>query len=284
MILYFSATGNTRFIASMLAQHLEDEALNLLPGIRSGDVSAIHSEKPFVICAPTYVCEMPRFLAAYLRRLPLTGSREVYFIFTSGGYAGISGVLARRLVEKKGMVYRGHAEFIMPRNYIANDTYPELDRAEIEHRIIRSANRLPAVAETIRRGGRLKARHVWLLETLITVPFNPVWCRIKQPTAPFQVGERCIACGLCARLCPLNAIQIIHGKPLWTKESCAHCMSCIQNCPEEAIEYGSITGRKQRYLFKKYRYVLEDGGGEAHEEPSGKRTAGPAGDQCGGTR
>jgi hypothetical protein len=37
-------------------------------------------------------------------------------------------------------------------------------------------------------------------------------------------------------------------------------MSCIQNCPEEAIDYGIITQQKKRYLFQKYRYVLEGNG------------------------
>jgi ferredoxin len=257
MVLYFSATGNTRYIADNLAGLLDDTSLNLLPRIRNRDFSAIHSEKPFVICAPTYVCEMPRFLAAYLKKIPLTGSRDVWFIFTSGGYAGCSGVLAKKLVRKKKMLFRGYTEFKMPRNYIANNWYPELERVEIERRISDSSKKLSEVAEAIRNRGRLKSRHVWLSEKITTVPFNPVWCRFKQPTVPFHAKASCISCGRCVQLCPVKAITMVNGKPLWTKESCAHCMSCIQNCPVEAIEYGNVTQSKKRYLFQKYRYVLE---------------------------
>ena len=126
MGLFFSATGNTEFIARQLALKLGDECLNLLDRVKKNDHTVIHSEKPFIICAPVYVCEMPRFLAKYLKEQTFTGSRDVYFVFTSGGYAGISGILAKGIVKKKKMNYLGHAEFKMPRNYVANDHYPML--------------------------------------------------------------------------------------------------------------------------------------------------------------
>jgi len=255
MILYFSATGNTRFIAERLATLLGDETLNLLDRIKRGDYAPLHSEKPFIICAPTYVCEMPRFFADYLRKTPLTGSRDAFFIFTSGGYCGISGVLAKNIMRKKGLRYMGCAELTMPRNYIANDHYPELEIPEIKQRIRTASGEIDAIAAAIRNGERLKSRHVWLFEVLVTLPFNPVWYRYKQGVGDFHATDRCVGCGKCARLCPLNVIELVDGKPVWNGKGCAHCMSCIQNCPTEAIEYGERTQRKRRYRFDKYRYA-----------------------------
>ena len=54
MIIYFSATGNTRFVAEELAAKTGDTSLNLLKKIRENDFSAITSDKPFVICVPAY--------------------------------------------------------------------------------------------------------------------------------------------------------------------------------------------------------------------------------------
>ena len=142
MVLFFSATGNTEFIARQLALKLGDECLNLLDRVKKNDHTVIHSEKPFIICAPVYVCEMPRFLAKYLKEQTFTGSRDVYFVFTSGGYAGISGILAKGIVKKKKMNYLGHAEFRMPRNYVANDHYPMLPYDQIKERILNSARQL----------------------------------------------------------------------------------------------------------------------------------------------
>lgn len=251
MVLYFSATGNTRFIAKEVAKGLDDDCIDLLPLIKKGGGQTLRSDKPFVICAPVYVCEMPRFLASFLRKQILEGNKDVYFIFTSGGYAGISGTLAGSIIRHKNMNYMGHAEFKMPRNYIISESYPLLEEDEILERIRDSKSRIPQVVETIRNGGRLKARYVFLLEKAVTLPFNPIWVKYRQPAEDFYATDKCIGCGACVKLCPLNNIELSEGRPVWT-DSCAHCMACIGNCPVEAIEYGDITKTKYRYTFIKY--------------------------------
>lgn len=256
MVLYFSATGNTEYIAEALAKQLNDTCVNLLDRVKNQDHSDLYSDKPFVICAPVYVCEMPRFLSKYLKAQTFSGSRDVYFIFTSGGYCGISGPLAKGIFRKKKMNYRGHAEIKMPRNYVANDTYPMLSPEEIEARILNARGQIPSIAAAIREGKKLTARHVWLFETLITVPFNPVWCKFKLRADDFFATDKCVGCGKCAKLCPLNNISLEAGKPVWGSQ-CTHCMACIGNCPTQAIEYGTITQSKEQYNFGKYRHVAE---------------------------
>ena len=255
MILYFSATGNTRFIAEELAARLGDETLNLLKRIRSKDYSPVRSDKPFVICVPVYVCEIPSFINELIRHTPFEGNKDVYFVFTSGGYSGICSSQAKRLAKKKGLNYMGSADFKMPRNYIANNTYPELSTEEIRRRIEDSNKLIPEIAELIYGNQKLvkRSKHVWLFELVITLPFTPVWTRIKQGVKKFRVSDKCIGCKKCANLCPVNVIKPDEkGRPVWDASMCAHCMSCIQNCPVEAIEYGDITPSKKRYTFDRY--------------------------------
>jgi len=257
MVLYFSATGNTRFIAEELAKRLGDESLDLLKRIKEKDYSPIRSEKPFVICVPVYVCEMPSFINELIRSTPFEGNGNVYFVFTSGGYSGICSTLAKRMVRKKGLNNMGAADFKMPRNYIANDTYPELTTEEIKRRIEESYKLIPEIADLISNGQKLvkRSKHVWLFELIITLPFTPVWTRIRQGVKKFRASDKCIGCKKCARLCPLNVIKPDeNGRPVWDAKMCAHCMSCIQNCPVEAIEYGDVTSTKKRYTFDRYDF------------------------------
>ena len=256
MVLFFSATGNTEFIARQLALKLGDGCLNLLDRVKRGDHSPIHSEKPFIICAPVYVCEMPRFLAKYLKEQTFSGSKDVYFIFTSGGYCGISGILAKRMFRKKKMNYLGHAEFRMPRNYVASDAYPMLEAEQVKERILDSYRKIDTVVSDIRAGRKLKARHVFLFETIITVPFNPVWSKLKYQTRDFHSTDKCIGCGKCVKVCPLNNISLKDGRPIWGND-CTHCMACIGNCPTEAIVFGNITQTKEKYRFQRYAYVVQ---------------------------
>ncbi len=118
------------------------------------------------------MCEPPRFLTDYLRKTPLVGNQDAYFVFTSGGYSGISAFLARRLARKKHLHYRGSADFKMPRNYLISTHYPPLEKEEIEARIRGCAAKLPETADTIRHGETLRSRHIWLWEKLVTLPLR----------------------------------------------------------------------------------------------------------------
>lgn len=196
-------------------------------------------------------------MAKYLKEQSFSGSKEVYFIFTSGGYAGISGMLAKRIFKKKKMIYRGHAEFKMPRNYVISGAYPMLPKEEVETRLTAAYQQLDKVTTDILSGNKLKARHVFLFETIITIPFNPIWCKRKFTAKDFFVKESYIGCGKCEKLCPLNNINVVNGKPVWS-DKCTHCMACIANCPVKAIEYGDITKDKEAYTLGQYKSFVKE--------------------------
>ncbi|TRO52054.1 NADH-quinone oxidoreductase subunit I [Candidatus Bathyarchaeota archaeon] len=52
--------------------------------------------------------------------------------------------------------------------------------------------------------------------------------------------EKCISCGLCARDCPAQAIELIEvsGKrmPHFYLDRCIFCYLCAEGCPREAIK------------------------------------------------
>lgn len=132
-----------------------------------------------------------------------------------------------------------------------------LGKEETEKRILDSYRQLDTVVSDIQTGKKLKARHVFLFETLVTVPFNPIWCKYKLKAKDFYAKDSCMGCGKCEKLCPPNNIKIAENKPVWG-DQCTHCMACIGNCPTEAIEYGNITQDKEPYNFGKYNYVVKE--------------------------
>ena len=60
---------------------------------------------------------------------------------------------------------------------------------------------------------------------------------------------RCIGCGKCEKLCPLNNITLQNARPVWGT-NCTQCMACICYCPTRAIEYGKKSAGKPRYHFE----------------------------------
>lgn len=258
MIMYFSATGNSRFVAKTLAKLLDDEAVDLMKRMHNGDTSPLASDKPFVLCAPVYVDGLPLPIYRHLKDTPLQGSRKAYAVVTMGSYAGVAGRQARELFSSKQMEFEGCAEVVMPRNYLVGFA-PDEKLEAIEEKIKAAPEAVSQIADVISREAPYEGRHISEVEYRLVLPFIYLWEKVAYPTKKFVANGTCISCGMCERVCPVSAIRMEDGAPVWVKRHCMHCMACIQNCPVRAIEYGKALQRKQRYRFSKYQHVLERG-------------------------
>jgi len=256
MIMFFSATGNSRFVAKSLAKLLDDEAVDLMKRMHSGDTSALSSDKPFVLCVPVYVDGMPLAIYRHLKETPLQGSHKAYAVVTMGSYAGIAGRQAQELFSSKQMEFGGCAEVAMPRNYIAG-LAPEERLESIEGKIQAAPEKIAQIADAIAHEAPYEDRHVSEIEYRLVLPFIYLWDKFAYPTKKFAANDACISCGMCERTCPVRAIRMEDGVPVWAKRHCTHCMACIQNCPVRAIDYGKAMQRKRRYRFDKYRHLVE---------------------------
>ena len=45
----------------------------------------------------------------------------------------------------------------------------------------------------------------------------------------------CVACGCCAKVCPLSAIEIHRGLYARISDNCAGCGKCAKECPASII-------------------------------------------------
>lgn len=248
MILYFSGTGNSAYVARRIAAGTGDECIDLFERIRGKDFSPVRSERPFVVVAPTYAWRLPRIVQEWIEQTPLTGSRELYFVLTCGGSIGNAGKYLRKLCGKASMDYRGCADIVMPENYIALFSTPTREEAL---RIIEAAE--PAIDRTIDliEGDKpLPQGTVTGKDRLNSGIVNDVFYPLFVHAKKFHTTEACVSCGKCAAVCPLGNVRIENGKPVWG-DSCTHCMACISRCPKEAIEYGGHSQGMARYLCPK---------------------------------
>ena len=84
-------------------------------------------------------------------------------------------------------------------------------------------------------------------------------------------GERCVACGLCSRVCPALAIEVRAGETTAEKERypekfeinmlrCIYCGFCEEVCPEEAIvmskDYELVFGSQEEGILGKDKLLV----------------------------
>lgn len=57
----------------------------------------------------------------------------------------------------------------------------------------------------------------------------------KGPQVKKNCSVACIACGICQRNCPFDAIHVINNLAEIDYDKCTNCMICVEKCPTHAI-------------------------------------------------
>ena len=249
MILYFSGTGNSRYVARKIAQELNNELISLNQLIKEEKTDElISTDKPFIFVCPTYAWRLPIVVTNFIKKTRFSGSNKVYFIMTCGGDTGKAIKYIQKLCKYKEWQLKGMAEIKMPENYIALFSIPD---KETSTQIIKGSDKqIDKIISYIKSENEFEIINPsGLSGTLKSGITNTAFYKIFVHAKGFHYTNKCIGCGKCVTLCPLNNINLKNQKPVW-KNNCTHCMACIFGCPTEAIEYKNNTQNKRRYYLK----------------------------------
>ena len=247
MVLYFSGTGNSRYVAHRIADALDDELFSMNDHIKAGDTSPVKTDERLVIVTPTYAWRIPRLVEDWLHRTEFPGAKQAWFVMTCGSEIGNAAKYNRTICEDKQLTYMGTAQIVMPENYIAMFNAPQAEEAR--QIVAKAEPDIDRAASAIAAGQAFPPPRNNLYDRFMSGPVNPIFYSFFVKAKAFAAGDTCTSCGQCAKLCPTNNITIQNGRPVWGGD-CTHCMACICHCPTEAIEYGKKSVGKPRYHFE----------------------------------
>ena len=120
MIVYFSGTGNSRYVAEILSEALGDETVDAGALLCRNETALLSSVRPWVFVCPVYGWRMPQIFSAWIEKGEFSGATDAYFLLTCGSDMGDAGKYLEKLCQKKGFAFCGAQEVVMPENYIAN--------------------------------------------------------------------------------------------------------------------------------------------------------------------
>lgn len=239
MILYFSATGNCKYVAERIAEATGDRAVS----IETHPEVTPANDEPLGIVSPTYFQTLPIIVKEFLTALPCPTVGYMFFVGTFGTTTGGLTAMANSIMKKKGRAFDALFDIRMP------DTWtPSFDLSD------------PAkVAETNRKAdleveeliGQIKSHvtgvHMSFHLPLFVARFGEKLYDKARRTKNLTLTDACIGCGLCAKRCPAQAIEMGEQRPVWVKERCLLCLRCLHHCPKFAIQYGKNTARHGQY-------------------------------------
>ena len=78
MVLYFSGTGNSRYVAQKIAEMSDDEVISINQRLKKHNYSTVSSEKPLVFVGPIYAGRFPRVMDDYIKEVSFTETNCAY--------------------------------------------------------------------------------------------------------------------------------------------------------------------------------------------------------------
>ncbi len=249
MIFYFSATGNCRYVAERAAAATGERCVSITACMQAGELAFTPRDGEMVgIVSPVYFWGLPSIVNTFLERLILGRPEYLWFAATYGTTTGQAGRFVSEHLRAKGLRLDARFSVRMPDSW--TPMFDLSDKAKVQRTNLAAEPQIDALIAHIRRRDRGDFMRAKVPLPAVRV-YYPHYERARR-TGYFAVTDACVGCGLCARNCPVSAIEIRDGRPVWVKEQCVMCLACLHRCPKFAIRRGKKTAGHGQYVHPEF--------------------------------
>lgn len=246
-ILYFTATGNSLYVAKALG----GEALSI-PQMIKEDRYEFTDDKIGIVF-PLYSWSMPPYVVEFIQKAKF----HCDYLFGIATYGIYSAGVANHVLsigEEVGHIFDYINRIRMVDNFLPtfkmDREIKNESKKEIEKHISEIKSDIEHSKKWILKENGFKKTSTNLMLRYGIHPFD---------VNKYSVTEECIACGTCAKVCPVDNIVVDkENKTITYKEPCIGCFACIQNCPQKAIHLkGEVDGSRFRNSHVTLNEIME---------------------------
>ena len=241
MIFYFTGTGNSLYAAQKLADEGE-EIVSIVEALRSKAFHyTLNEGEKLGFVFPVYFYTVSDPVLELVRHLTVENALFVYAVIPCGASIGAAGSFLKSELKKRGLELQRLDALVVPDGALI---FYDIDSPEkMEQQLEAATKELASIKQAIdrREGNSIKGSPA--LGKVGLAAYHAC-----MSTRAFHADEKCVGCGKCASICPSGAIEMVDGRPAWTKKKCLKCCGCINRCPVSAIQYGKKTASRGRYV------------------------------------
>ena len=245
VVYYFSATGNSLYAAKYLKNELKAEIYSMTEMLRNKNFETNAEKIGFIF--PLHYGSLPFLVEEFVHELEITNAKYIFAISTCGvPYLGRPFTDLNEILAKKDCKLSASWFLRLVSNYLMiRDTAADW---RIKIRYYLAKRKLAKISKKIEKN-----------EPHTTLELHKAWCKKmhddwedrknqNQLDKDFLCDiEKCIKCGLCEKICPVDNIIRPKGSPEW-QHHCIECLACLHICPKQAINNGNVTEGRKRYI------------------------------------
>jgi ferredoxin len=239
-IYYFSGTGNTLWSAKRIAEMIggDYELINIGTAAYSGEASA--AADVLVLLFPSYAYGMPVIVRRFLQKIDMQ-AQYIAVLVTYGTHPGGPLAGAARILKKKKIMTTYFGCIPAVENYLPVFGSPRNET--IQKRTEMQMKATEEAADRIRMRQVNSINIFRPVSAFVSLLFS---LGVKIFYKYYRVNKDCNGCGVCAKMCPVNAIIMKESRPVFSGK-CEHCIGCIHWCPQRAIGFWRIRPDTPRY-------------------------------------
>ncbi len=249
--VYFSGTGNTEHCVTRFVKNIDNTA-EILRLENDRVISHIQNEQEIIFGYPVYYSNLPKIVRDFIiNNKSLWKGKKIFIISTMGLFSGDGAGLSARLFKKYGATVLGGLHIKMP-DCIGDVKLLKKSLDENRKIISEADGKIDKGAENF-KAGKYAKEGLNVFYRMAGLFGQRLYFRhkTKHYYAKTKVdSDKCIKCGLCASLCPMNNIKLADDKIIF-ENKCTMCYRCFANCPKQAI---TVIGKKvyEQCKFDKY--------------------------------
>lgn len=250
--VYFSGTGNTKYCIEKLCKCL-DATAEVFSIEDESVLNAIKQADKIVFAYPIYYSYLPKIVYDFIvNNAEIWQGKSILILATMGLFSGDGAGCSARLFKKYGAEILGGLHLKMPD--CIGDVKALKKSLEDNRRLVKNADdKINAVAERIKLR-KYPKDGLSFAHRMAGLFGQRLYFRRKTKKYSRKIkvdASKCVACGRCSALCPMQNIAI-QNKSVAFNNQCTMCYRCFANCPTKAI---TIIGKRVHEQCKFENYI-----------------------------